>query len=65
MANGITGVAQVPAVTVPNLLAGDLAIEGGLAIDFKHQYVYIQGRGVLSTSSPDSLHGYSILHLGK
>ncbi|MDB6107343.1 MAG: hypothetical protein JWO52_7342 [Gammaproteobacteria bacterium] len=42
-----------------------LGTVSGLAIDFKHQYVYIQGRGVLSTSSPDSLHAYSILHLGK
>jgi hypothetical protein len=42
-----------------------LGTVGGITIDFKHQYVYIQGHGVLSASSPESLHAYSILHSGR
>jgi predicted aspartyl protease len=41
-----------------------LGTVGGITIDFKNQYVYFQGRGMLSTSSPDAFHAYSILHTG-
>jgi len=50
----------------PTLIIGMdiLGTVGGITIDFKHQYVYFQGRGMLSTSSPDAFHAYSILHTG-
>jgi phage-related protein len=41
-----------------------LGTVGAITIDFKRQYVYLQGRGMLSTSSPDAFHAYSILHTG-
>jgi predicted aspartyl protease len=41
-----------------------LGTVGAITIDFKHQYVYLQGRGLLSTSSTDALHAYSILRSG-
>ena len=50
-----------PALIIGMDILGTL---GGITIDFQHQYLYLQGRGVLSTSSPDALHNYSILRSG-
>jgi hypothetical protein len=41
-----------------------LGTVGAITIDFKHEYVYLQGRGLLSTSNTDALHAYSILRSG-
>jgi hypothetical protein len=53
---------HTPALIIGMDILGTVA---GITIDFKHQYVYIQGRGVLSTSGPEAFHAYSILRLGK
>jgi predicted aspartyl protease len=53
---------HTPALIIGMDILGTVA---GLTIDFKHQYVYIQGRGVLSASGPDALHAYSLLRTGK
>jgi predicted aspartyl protease len=52
---------EAPALIIGMDILGTV---GGITIDFKHQYVYFQGRGMLSTSSPDAFHAYSILHTG-
>ena len=41
-----------------------LGTVGAITIDFKHEYVYLQGPGMLSTSNTDALHHYSILRSG-
>jgi hypothetical protein len=50
----------------PTLIIGMdiLGTVGALTIDFQHQYVYLQGRGILSTSTTDALHNYSIIRSG-
>jgi len=50
-----------PALIIGMDILGTL---GAITIDFQHQYLYLQGRGVLSTSSSDALHNYSILRSG-
>jgi predicted aspartyl protease len=52
---------NTPAMIIGMDILGTVA---GITIDFKHQYVYFQGRGVLSASAPDGLHSYSILRTG-
>jgi hypothetical protein len=50
-----------PALIIGMDILGTL---GAITIDFQHQYLYLQGRGVLSSSSADALHSYSILRSG-
>jgi hypothetical protein len=42
-----------------------LGTVGGMTIDFKHQYVYFQGHGLLNASAAEALHAYGIQRLGK
>jgi hypothetical protein len=52
---------------MPALIIGMdiLGTVGGMTIDFKHQYVYFHGRGLLNVSAPEAMHAYSIQRMGK
>ena len=52
---------DTPALIIGMDILGTL---GQMTIDFRHQYVYFQGRGLLNTSGTDASHAYSVLHTG-